>query len=43
MHKANIDRMLLFSYKAIEIDDLDIPYFTNNQVIYLSIDGKCIY
>lgn len=37
--KSYIDKMVFYNNKGIEIDDLDIPYFTPNQVIYLSLEG----
>lgn len=37
--KSYLDKMVLYNYKGIEIDDLDIPYLTANQIIYLSIEG----
>jgi hypothetical protein len=35
-----IDRMIIYNYKGLEIDDVDMPYLNNNQVLYVSLDGK---
>jgi hypothetical protein len=37
-----IDRMIIYNYKGLEIDDVDMPYLNNNQVLYVSLDGKII-
>ena len=37
-----IDRMIIYNYKGLEIDDVDMPYLNNDQVLYVSLDGKKI-
>jgi len=34
-----IEKMKIYNYKAIELDDADIEYLRHNQTLYLSIDG----
>ena len=34
-----IDRAILYNYKGLEIDDVDIPYLIQNQILYISLDG----
>ena len=34
------DKIRIFNYKALEIDDSDIPHLEDNQVLYVSLDGK---
>lgn len=41
--KVPIDRLRIFNYKGIEIDDADIPYLNDNQTLYVSVDGKIKY
>lgn len=36
------ERIIIFNYKGLEIDDSDIPHLVNNQVLYVSLDGKNI-
>jgi len=40
-YKIRSDKMILYSYKGLELDDADINfnYIENNQAIYLSLDG----
>lgn len=40
INKTYIDRMIFYNYKGLELDDSDISYLTNKQVVYLSIDGS---
>jgi len=34
------DKILIYNNKAILLDDADIEYLTNDQVLYVSFDGK---
>ena len=36
----NFEKMKIFNEKGMEIDDTDIEHFTNNELLYLSIDGS---
>jgi len=36
---VNIEQMIIFNYKGIEIDDADIEYLTHLQTLYISLDG----
>ncbi len=38
--KISLDKIKIYDYKEIEIDDADIPYLINNQTLYVSLDGK---
>ena len=40
--KVNIqtEKLRIFNYKGIEIDDADIDYLSNGQYIYISLDGS---
>lgn len=33
-------KLKIFNYKGIEIDDADIDYLTENQLLYISLDGN---
>lgn len=35
----NIEKMKIFNYKGIEIDDADIEYLKHLQTLYISLDG----
>ncbi len=37
-----IDRIIIYNYKGLEIDDVDLPYLNNDQTLYVSLDGKII-
>jgi hypothetical protein len=34
------DKILLYNNKAILLDDADIEYITNDQILYISLDGN---
>ena len=40
--KVPSDKLRIFNHKGIEIDDADISYLNNNQLLYVSIDGTDI-
>lgn len=33
------DKLKIYDYKEIELDDADINYLQNNQTLYVSFDG----
>jgi hypothetical protein len=35
-----IDRIIIYNYKGLEIDDVDLPYLNNDQILYVSLDGN---
>ncbi len=35
-----IDRIIIYNYKGLEIDEIDLPYLNNDQILYVSLDGK---
>lgn len=37
--KYSVDKMIIYNYKGLEIDDVDIPYLLNEQILYVSFDG----
>jgi len=37
--KVNIEKMRIFNYKGIEIDNADIEYLKDNQILYLSLNS----
>ena len=37
-NKAYIDKVIIYNHKGIEIEDCDIQYLTNDQVLYISFD-----
>ncbi len=41
-YNRRTDRIILYSYKGLELDDADINFnhLENDQAIYLSLDGK---
>jgi len=41
-NKVHSDRIKIYDYKEIEIDDADIAYLNNNQTLYVSLDGNLI-
>jgi len=41
--KVSSDKLRIFNHKGIEIDDADISYLLNNQLLYVSLDGKNIF
>lgn len=36
----SIEKMKIYNYKGIEIDEADIDYFQKNQLLYISSDGS---
>lgn len=38
--KVDSDRMILYNYKGLELDDSDVEYLKNKQIIYVSLDGS---
>jgi len=40
--KVPSDKVRIFNHKGIEIDDADINYLHNNQILYVSLDGTII-
>lgn len=41
-NKVPSDKVKIYDYKEIEIDDADIAYLANNQTLYVSLDGNLI-
>jgi len=37
---AVFDRIKIYNYKGLEIDDADIEYLKDDQILYLSLDGS---
>lgn len=37
---SSIEKIKIFNYKGIEIDDVDIEYLGNNQLLFISLDGS---
>ena len=40
--KLSYEKIRIYDHKEQEIDDADIAYLHNNQIIYVSLDGKLI-
>ena len=40
---CSVERIRIFSYKGIEIDDSDVDYLVDGQTLFVSIDGIYIY
>ena len=40
LSRQYMDRMIVYNYKGLEIDDVDVPYLLAEEVLYLSIDGS---
>ena len=38
--KVSSDKIKIYDYKEMELDDADIEYLGDNQTIYVSFDGK---
>jgi len=36
----SLDKMIIYNNKSIALDDTDIDYLANNQLIYVALDGK---
>ncbi len=36
---SQLDKIIIYNYNGIEIDEVDINYLTNNQCLYVSLDG----
>jgi len=41
-NKWPFDKIKIYDYKEIELDDADINYLHDNQTLYVSFDGKNI-
>jgi len=39
-NKYSADRIKIYDYKEIELDDADINYLKDKQTIYVSFDGN---
>ena len=39
-YKIPSDKIIIYDYKEIEIDDADVPYLYYNQTLYVSLDGN---
>lgn len=37
--KLSYEKIKIYDYKEIEIDDADIPFLNNKQTLYVSLDG----
>jgi serine/threonine protein kinase len=38
--QLNHDKLRIFNYKGIEIDEADIDYLSNGQLLFISLDGS---
>ena len=38
--KSFFDKIKFYNHKGIEIDDSDVSYLTDQQIIYISLDGS---
>jgi len=41
--KFTYDKIKIYDYKEMELDDADIEYLQDNQTIYVSFDGNNLY
>lgn len=39
-NKYSSEKIKIYDYKEIELDDADINYLHNNQTLYVSFDGN---
>ena len=39
-HSISYEKLRIFNYKSIEIDNTDIEYLTNSQFLFVSLDGS---
>ena len=37
---TNYNKMIIYNYKGIQIDDDEVPYLNENSILYISIDGN---
>ena len=37
---TNYNKMIIYNYKGIQIDDDEVPYLNENTILYISIDGN---
>ena len=37
---VNHNKMIIYNYKGIQIDDDEVPYLNENTILYISIDGN---
>jgi calcium-dependent protein kinase len=40
LSRMYMDRMMVYNYKGLELDDVDVPYLNPGEVLYLSMDGS---
>jgi hypothetical protein len=40
VNKSNVEKMKIYNHNGIEIDDSDISYLKEDQILYASLDGK---
>ena len=38
-NKHSLDRMIIYSFKGLEIDEVDIQYLKNDDLLFVSFDG----
>jgi len=41
--KINTEKMKIYNYKGIEIDNADIPYLKDKQMLYLALNSNSNY
>jgi hypothetical protein len=39
-NKHSTDKMMIFNYKGLEVDEVDIQYLKHDQVLFVSLDGQ---
>jgi serine/threonine protein kinase len=39
-NSSNINKMIIYNYKGIQIDDDEVPYLNENTILYISLDGN---
>jgi len=37
---SSINKMIIYNYKGIQIDDDEVPYLNENTILYISLDGN---
>ena len=40
LSRQYMDRMTIYNYKGLELDDVDVPYLLPEEVIYVSLEGS---
>lgn len=40
LSRQYIERTIIYNYKGLEVDDSDINYLNDGQVLYVSVDGN---